>query len=354
MIPSAHSQYTVDLGCALVNTGIIEYNELRTLITQAGLLKNRPVYYAVKTLYTLVLLGVSLAILILVNNLWFQLLNAVFLGVVFAQIGFLGHDAGHNQIARSQKGNDIIGLAMSFFLGMIRTWWVKTHNAHHGAPNTVGKDPHLDIPFISFDEGQLMAKGRFMRSVGRYQAFYITPMLFLEGIGLRAASIQFLLRGEKVKYGWIEPVLMLLHFVAYFALLVSFLSLWHTFLFVIVHQGILGLYLGTSFAPNHKGMMMWDEDNPPDFLRQQVLTSRNMTGNWLVDFWFGGLNYQIEHHLFSSMPRCNLKEAQKIVRSFCEEDDIAYHETSALNSFWEILVSLHQVGASVRTKTAAV
>ncbi len=199
-----------------------------------------------------------------------------------------------------------------------------------------------------------MAKGRFMQLVGRYQAFYITPMLFLEGIGLRVASIQFLLRGEKLKYGWIEPVLMLLHFVAYFALLASFLSFWHAFLFVIVHQGILGIYLSTSFAPNHKGMMMWDGDSPPDFLRQQVLTSRNMTGNWFVDFWFAGLNYQFEHHLFPSMPRCNLKEAQKIVRSFCEEHDISYHETHALNSFWEILVSLHQVGASVRTKTAAV
>ena len=334
--------------------GNIEYNELRTLITQAGLLERRPVYYAVKVLYTLVLLGISLAILILVDNLWFQLLNAVFLGVVFAQIGFIGHDAGHNQITRSQKGNDMIGLAVGFLVGMIRTWWVKKHNAHHGNPNTVGKDPDLEIPLIAFDEGQLIAKGRFLQSVVRYQAFYITPMLFLEGIGLRAAGIQFLLRGEKLKFGWIEPLLMLSHFVVYFALLSFFLSFWHAVLFIIVHQGILGIYLSTSFAPNHKGMMMWDENNPPDFLRQQVLTSRNMTGSRIVDFWFGGLNYQIEHHLFPSMPQCNLKEAQKIVRSFCEEDDIAYHETFVLKSFWEILVSLHEVGASLRTKTTAV
>ena len=331
-----------------------EYNELRTLITRAGLLEKRPAYYAVKVGYTLGLLGISLAILILVDNLWFQLLNAAFLGIVFSQIGFIGHDAGHNQIARTQRRNDIIGLTVSLFLGMIRTWWVKKHNAHHGAPNTVGKDPDLEIPFIAFDEEQLMAKSGFMRFVGRYQAFYITPMLFLEGIGLRAASIQSLLRGEKLKYGWFEPVLMLLHFVVYFALLLSFLSPWHAFLFVVVHQGILGIYLSTSFAPNHKGMMMWDEDDAPDFLRQQVLTSRNMTGSWFVDFWFAGLNYQIEHHLFPSMPRCNLREAQIIVRSFCEEHNIAYRETFVLNSFWEILVSLHQVGVSVRTKTAAV
>ena len=331
-----------------------EYNELRKLITQAGLLEKRPVNYAVKIVYALILLGVSLAILILVDNLWIQLLNAAFLGVVFAQIAFIGHDAGHNQIARSQKWNDIIGLGVSFFVGMIRSWWVKKHNAHHGNPNTVGKDPDLEIPFVSFDEGQLASKGKLMQSVGRYQAFYFTPLLFLEGIGLRLAGIQFLLQGGKPKFSWIEPVLMLLHFVAYFGLLLSFLSFWHALWFLMVHQGILGIYLSTSFAPNHKGMMMWDTDNSPDFLRQQVLTSRNMTGRWFVDFWFGGLNYQIEHHLFSSVPRCSLRETQKIVRRFCEERNIAYHETFVLKSFWEILVSLHEVGTSLRSETAAV
>ncbi len=330
-----------------------EFSDLRKLMAQAGLLEKKPAYYTVKIAYTLVLLGVSLAILVLVDSLWIQLLNAAFLGVVFAQIGFIGHDAGHEQIARSQKWNDRIGLGVSLFIGMIRTWWVRKHNAHHGNPNTVGKDPDLEIPFIAFDEDQMSAKSSFMRFVGRYQAFYITPMLFLEGIGLRLAGIQFLVLGGKPKF-WIEPLLMLSHFVVYFWLLFSFLSPWHALWFFIVHQGILGIYLSTSFAPNHKGMMMWDEDNPPDFLRQQVLTSRNMTGSPFVDFWFGGLNYQIEHHLFSSMPRCNFGEAQVIVRRFCEERGIAYHDTFVHQSFWEILVSLNEVGASARSKTAAV
>ena len=331
-----------------------DYIDLRNLIKQAGLLEKRPAYYAVKIGYTLILLSISVLILILVDSLWIQLLNAAFLGIVFAQMGLIGHDAGHDQIARSQKWNDATGLGVSLFIGMIRTWWVRKHNAHHGNPNTIGKDPDLEIPLISFDEAQFASKGKIMRSIGRYQAFYITPFLFLEGIGLRLAGIQFILQGGKPKFSWLEPLLLLLHFVVYFGLLFTFLSSWHVLWFFMVHQGILGIYLSTTFAPNHKGMMMWDPDRPPDFLRQQILTSRNMTGSRFVDFWFGGLNYQIEHHLFSSVPRCNLSEVQKIVRRFCQERNISYHESFVRESFWEILVSLNDVGTSLRSETAAV
>ena len=80
--------------------------------------------------------------------------------------------------------------------------------------------------------------------------------------------------------------------------------------FIVVQQALFGLYLGCSFAPNHKGMPMLAADDQSDFLRRQVLTSRNVRGSWLVDFALGGLNYQIEHHLFPSMPRPNLRRSQ--------------------------------------------
>jgi hypothetical protein len=72
--------------------------------------------------------------------------------------------------------------------------------------------------------------------------------------------------------------------------------------FVVVHQGLFGLYLGCSFAPNHKGMPTLSDADQLDFLRRQVPTSRNVAGSRLVDWGLGGLNYQIEHHLFPNMP----------------------------------------------------
>ena len=119
-------------------------------------------------------------------------------------------------------------------------------------------------------------------------------------------------------------------------------------LFIAVNQLLIGLYIGSTFAPNHKGMLMLDGKMKLDFLRRQVLTSRNVKSNPINDLVYGGLNYQIEHHLFPSMPRNRLKEAQEIVRPFCREHSISYYETGVIQSQREILQYLHHVSAPLR------
>jgi fatty acid desaturase len=89
-------------------------------------------------------------------------------------------------------------------------------------------------------------------------------------------------------------------------------------------------------------------DDQSDFLRRQVLTSRNVRGSMLVDFALGGLNYQIEHHLFPSMPRPNLRRSQAIVRDFCRQHGLAYCETTLLRSYAQALQHLHDVGRPLR------
>jgi fatty acid desaturase len=81
-----------------------------------------------------------------------------------------------------------------------------------------------------------------------------------------------------------------------------------------------------------------------DFLRRQVLTSRNVTGGWLTDLALGGLNYQIEHHLFPSMPRSNLRRAQPLVREFCRQRELPYCQTSLVDSYAQALRHLNTVG----------
>src|SRR3712207_2342942 len=80
-----------------------------------------------------------------------------------------------------------------------------------------------------------------------------------------------------------------------------------------------------------------------DFLRRQVLTSRNVAGSRLVDFALGGLNYQVEHHLFPSMPRPNLRRAQRLVADFCAERGVRYAETGLFDSYRQVLRHLHDV-----------
>jgi len=157
------------------------------------------------------------------------------------------------------------------------------------------------------------------RRLARHQADLFFPMLFLEA-GRCTSSASAPCRTGYRRRGS-EALLLVLHAGGYLGLVVV-LSPLRALVFVLVQQGLFGLYLGSSFAPNHKGMHILSADDDTDFLRRQVKTSRNVRGTWLVDVLLGGLNYQIEHHLFPSMPRIALRRTRPIIRAYCRELDI--------------------------------
>ena len=327
-----------------------DYAQLRRLVKQAGLLEKQPAYYAYKFAFTLTMLAAGFAFLALVDTLWLQLIDAVFLAVIFAQVGFIGHDAGHRQIFNSARRNDMVGLGIALLLGMVRTWWVDKHNRHHSYPNEPGRDPDVDIPVLAFGEDDALGKKGFYRLIVKYQAYLFIPMLCMEGfVGLRLAGIQYMLR-RKLKYPVAEPLLMTAHFAVFLGLVFYLLSPWHAALFLVVHQLLFGLHMGAVFAPNHKGMPMMDGDVSLDYLRRQVVTARNIKPNPVTDFCYGGLNYQIEHHLFPDMPRNRLGEARKIVRAYCRDRGISYYETGPLRATQEILGFLHRTSAPLRRR----
>lgn len=159
-----------------------EYLELARIVRRQGLLEKQPGYYALNVAITLGFLAFGFIFLALVDNLWLVLLDAVLLSVVFARLAFLGHDAGHRQIFRSNRGNDIAGLGISFLLGMERTWWVDKHNRHHSNPNQTGMDPDIDIPVLAFSEEDALKKRRPLPSDSPAP----TPVLFpIAGLGGR-------------------------------------------------------------------------------------------------------------------------------------------------------------------------
>jgi fatty acid desaturase len=116
------------------------------------------------------------------------------------------------------------------------------------------------------------------------------------------------------------------------------------FAFLGVQLAIFGLYMGSSFAPNHKGMPILPRDSKVDFLRRQVLTSRNIRSGHFMNHFMGGLNYQIEHHLFPNMPRPSLKRAGEIVREYCTSRNILYTEVGLFTSYGIVIRHLNEVG----------
>ena len=324
-----------------------EFAQLKRLVKGAGLLEKRPGHYAVKFAVNLSLLALSVAVLTLVDGVWLQMLNAALLAFIIVQMSFMGHDLGHKQVFRSSRNNDILGLFVSFLIGINLTWWVEKHNEHHSNPNDLDMDPDIELPVLAFSEDQARGMKGVARLIVRHQAFLFYPLVCFEGFVLKFSGIQYMLT-NRLKFPIVEPIMMAGHIGVYAGLVFLSLPVWQGLLFIAVNQLLIGLYIGSTFAPNHKGMLMLDGKLKLDFLRRQVLTSRNVKSSPVNDLLYGGLNYQIEHHLFPSMPRNRLKEAQKIIRPFCGEHLISYYETGVIQSQREILQYLHHVSAPLR------
>ena len=326
-----------------------DFAELSRSIKDAGLMSRRPGYYAGKITVTVALLAAGWTAFVLIGESWWQLATAVVLGIAFTQVAFLGHDAGHKQIARTRRASYILGLLhANLAVGLSYGWWIDKHNRHHAHPNEVGSDPDIEsgaLLFIPEDR----RRSRLGRLLTRAQAYYFFPLLLLEGLNLHVAGVMAL-RERPLRARWLEAALLAGHLAAYGTTVFVVLSPLQAVVFIAVQQGAFGFYMGCSFAPNHKGMPILAPGQEPDFLRRQVLTSRNIRGGRLVDFTLGGLNYQVEHHLFPSMPRPNLRRAQVLVRQFCQERGITYTETSLVTSYRMSLRSLHAVEDPASTR----
>jgi fatty acid desaturase len=321
-----------------------EYAHLSRRVRQAGLLDRRRRYYLFRMALTAAMLCAAWTAFALIGESWWQLLLAAALAVIFTQIGFLGHDAGHRQVFRSRRANDLTGLVhANLAIGLSYGWWINKHNRHHANPNTEGQDPDLAVEPLSFTIRQARRRRGLSRAFARAQAYLFFPLLLLEGLNLHLNSIKALC-GRRLKRHPAEVALLVVHMAGYLTAIFLVLSPLQAMVFLAVHQGLFGVYLGSSFAPNHKGMPILQPGHGLDHLRRQVLTSRNVAGGWFIDTAMGGLNYQIEHHLFPSMPRPNLRRAQQLVREFCREHDISYCETTLIRSWRQALSHLDAVG----------
>ena len=328
-----------------------DYAILKRQIRDAGLLEKQPWFYIRSICAKLALLSASLAVFVIVHDPWVQVANAAALGVISGQLGFQLHDAGHRQMFATGWKNVLVGLVTGdLLLGMSYDWWVDKHNRHHANPNHVDMDPDVNTMTISYSSAQAIGRRGVAAMIARHQAYLFFPLIFLLGWSLHVSSVTFLL-GHRSRHRRVELALLAVHTLLYVGLFVSLLGPWSALLVIAVHQCCGGFYLALVFAPNHKGMLQLDKTNDLDFLRKQVLTSRNVRSHPLTDLCYGALNYQIAHHLFPTMPRNRVREAHVIVRGFCQGRGIPYHEVSMLQSYRELLGFLHEVGAPLRART---
>ncbi len=337
-----------------------EFSPLLRLVRSQGLLAHRPGWYARDIALTLLGFAAVAGALLLTGPAWWSVLLAVPLALLSARAAFLAHDAGHAQITADRRAGRVIQLVhANLLLGMSREWWNDKHNRHHAHPNHLDKDPDVAADVLVFAEHQTAGRTGLRGFLTRHQALLFFPLTTLEGLALKLYGVQALLakdgpyRTRRARLT--EAGLLVLHFAGYAALLLTALTPAQALVFAVVHQMLFGVHLGLAFAPNHKGMERPDEHEDGDswgHLRRQVLTSRNIRGGALTDWFLGGLNYQVEHHLFPSMPRPHLRLAQPAVRAHCRALGIPYTETGFVDSYRQALGHLHDVGATLREERA--
>jgi fatty acid desaturase len=326
------------------------YTELLDEVRAAGLLAKRPGYYGMLFAIEVVLLAAALIALVTLGPSPLQLLVAAALGVVLAQLGFLAHEAAHRQIFASGRRNDLVAQLLGpALVGLSFTWWVHDHNAHHGNPNVVGRDPSATPGAFVFRPEDAAGRRGFAGAFARVQGFALFPLLLLEGVNLHVRSLVTLLRRRRSGLEQVELVLLVARLVLLPWLVLAVLPLWPALGFLGTQLAVFGLYLGGSFVPNHVGMPILPAGQRLDYLSKQVRTSRNLRGGRLMSLATGGLSLQIEHHLFPGMARPNLLRVRPLVQAHCARNGLPYTELPLLAAYGAVVTHLNRVGLAAGT-----
>jgi fatty acid desaturase len=327
------------------------YTALSRAVREAGLLRRAYGYYLAVGAALVLATGGLVTAFVLLGDSWYQLLVAAALGVVLTQFAFLAHEAAHRQVFASGPVNDRVGrLLANAVVGISYSWWMTKHTRHHANPNQVGKDPDVANDVIVFTEDGAREHRGLMALLTRYQGWLFFPLLTLEGLNLHVTAFRSLLRsGQGDRAVRVRELVTIgVRLATYAGVVLWWLGPGIGLAFLGVQLAVFGVYMGASFAPNHKGMAMLPEGSKLDFLSKQVLTSRNIRGGWPMNVLMGGLNHQVEHHLFPSMPRPHLARARHIVREHCAAVGLPYTETSLVRSYAIVVSYLNRVGLSAR------
>lgn len=321
------------------------FSTLHACIKKAGLLRKQSHYYDWVILRTLLMFVSIYTATILVRMVTDSFLPhipiALALGCAITQMGFILHDTGHGQLSTKYFPMALVRRFGNLFLCVSMTAWFRDHTAHHDNPNDERADPDSQIKVFAFTKRQAQSRSGWYRFIAKYQAYLFIPVSLFSLTSMRITAIGHVLRGE-VEKPLQELVVTGTSAIVYIAAML-FIHGWHGLLFIAVAELTAGLYMGLAFITNHRGRPDFSQKTVDDFLLKQVETARNISSRYkpidtLIHFMYGGLNCQIEHHLWPYMPRCNLRKARKIVQDYCREHGVDYHSVSIMQTYKEVFL----------------
>lgn len=336
-----------------------DIQRLRSQVYSMRLFDSSKAYYAMKIMSNVSILTSSVLLALYApNNKLAIIIAGAIMGLFWQQCGWLAHDFLHHQVFNYRPLNNVFGVLIgNIFQGFSVSWWKNKHNHHHAVPNVTdapsGGDPDIATMPILFWSEKLFEQENLEdlpKWMLRNQAVLYWPIMCFARLSWLLQSALFFKgrpHNEYVTPMWLkvaEFVGLAIHHFSLIALLIaiSSTSFINAFIFNAVAQATGGLFLSCVFTVGHNAMEVLTEREmrETDFIRLQTRTTRNVNPHWFTDWFCGGLNYQVEHHIFPSIPRHNLPALAKMFRQFCQKHSIRYSSETLIEgnmSVWNIL-----------------
>lgn len=271
-------------------------------------------------------------------------------GIAQGRCGWLMHEGGHNSLT----GNIKLDHAIQVFVygvgcGMSGSWWRSQHNKHHAMPQKLGHDVDLNtLPLVAFTE-------KIAKRIGIAQKYWIRlqAVLFpLITTLLVALGWQYYLHVRHIirRKNRYEGLCLILRHLLWHKLITVQYGLWQSTLLFLAYDWFAANYIFLNFAVSHTHLdTVPKEDTQVDWVRYAALHTMNVSAGpfgW-VDWWMSYLNYQIEHHLFPSMPQFRMPVVSRRVKALFEKHGFKYDQRSYFTAMADTFKNLHNVGMDV-------
>jgi len=305
------------------------FDELRTEVRAAGLLDRVPVRGSIEMIGVLIAITVAL----MTAPLWNPILLGLFMTVIFTRAVFISHDVLHTQYFKSKKLSFKLSYPFStLILSNSPSWWDHKHNInHHTYCNIIEKDEDIRALDGTFTNDKHRGNSEFIK---KYKYLVFWGSMFFMNFAFIAQSYAFVLRRKL--YG--EFALMLLHWPLIWGTLFYTLPFSDALTVFLVVNFTVSPWLALGFITNHLGCEAFEEEEGKklSWMELQMRGSRSLSGGSFVHWFYGGLNTQIEHHLFPKAPRFNLLKVQKMTKDFAKKHNILYFETTPIEAYVQI------------------
>lgn len=303
------------------------FKELKEEIRKEGLLNRIPI----RGTFEMFLIILSLLIAFYTSPLWNPILLGLFLTLVMTRSVFVSHDILHTQYFKSKSLSKILSYPFSaLILNLSPSWWDWKHNVnHHSYCNIEGKDDDIKAMDGAFMKNK--GNNKFLKK-HKYIIFW-GAQFFMYPAFVRA-SYKFVISRKL----WSEMFLMLMHIPIFWGTLIYQIGFLNTLIVFFTVSFSLSPWMSFGFITNHLGCETFDpeEGSQLTWMELQMRTSRSLIGGKFIHWFYGGLNTQIEHHLFPKAPRFNLLKVQKITKAFSEKHNILYFETTPIEAYVQI------------------